>query len=112
MRPDWKNRISGIKAKMDRYRLGKYVVISAGINEDEEWSEPVRTVLALEKYGRDIAVIDIRDVVNFFAAELTVTELAAAVNRAYDYLVTLSGRTAYREAYRNVVLQWLDGTAH
>lgn len=108
MRPDWKDRISGVKDKMDRYRLPKYVVIAANINEDEEWSMPARAALALEPYGRDIAVVDIRDVLNFFAAELTAAELVAAVNRAFRFLTDLSGRPEYLAGFRAVVLHWLD----
>ena len=108
MRAEWQTRISGIRDKMDRYRLSKYVVIAAGINQDDRWSLPAQAALALEPYGRDIAVVDIRDVVNFFAAELTAGELLAAVNRASRYLTDLSGRPEYRSAYRAAVLQWLD----
>lgn len=108
MRADWKSRISGLKAKMDRHGLRKYVVIAWGINDDETFAEPAKAVLALEPFGRDIAVIDIRDAVNFFAAELATEELRRAVNKAFEYLSTLSGREEYMEAYRATVRDWLD----
>lgn len=108
MRPEWKDRISGIKAKMDRYRLSKYVVIANGINRDDVWSVPARAALALAPYERDIAVVDILDVVHFFAAELAATELEAAINRAHRYLIDLSGRPDYQDAYLAQVRHWLD----
>ncbi len=108
MRADWKSRISGLKAKMDRHGLRKYVVIAWGVNDDETVAEPAKAVLALEPFGRDIAVIDIRDAVNFFAAELSADELRRAVNKAFEYLSTLSGREEYMEAYRATVRDWLD----
>jgi hypothetical protein len=86
VRPDWQNRISNFQRKMDRFGLSKYIIIAEGINTDEQWAVPARMALALAPYGRDIAVVDIRDVLNFLAAELTPTELRAAVNRAYEYL--------------------------
>ncbi len=109
-RDDWKNRISNFRNKMDRFGLPKYVIIATGVNEDEEWSVPAKMALALEPYGRDIAVVDIHDVVNFLSAELTPEELRAAVNKTYDYLSDqkLSGREDIKAAYRDAVRQWLD----
>jgi hypothetical protein len=112
-REDWKNRVSNFKQKMDRFRLRKYIIIGAGINTDAEWSVPATMALNLEKYGRDIAVVDITDVVNFLAAELTAIELRGAVNKAYEYLAAkkLSGRDDFKNAYRRVVRAWLDEAA-
>ncbi|MHB8974085.1 MAG: hypothetical protein ACYC3X_27870 [Pirellulaceae bacterium] len=111
VRPDWQNRISGYKNKMDQFGLSKYVIIAIGINDDDDWSEPARMALRLKPYGRDIAVVDIRDVVNFLAAELTASELRAAVNTAYAYLADrkLSGREDFKTLYRDIVSEWLDG---
>ena len=110
VRDDWKNRISNFTQKMDRFGLSKYIIIAPGINDAEEWSVPVTMALALEPYGRDIAVVDIRDVVSFLAAELTALELRAAINKAYEYLADpqLSGRDEFKNAYRDVVRNWLD----
>jgi hypothetical protein len=112
-RDDWMNRISNFKRKMDRFHLRKYVIIASGINSDSEWSVPATMALNLEKHGRDIAVVDIADVVNFLAAELTAVELRGAVNKAYEYLSAkkLSGREDFKAAYRNVVRLWLDEAA-
>lgn len=111
VRDDWQNRISDFKRKMDQFGLSKYVIVAARINEDDEWPVPANMALALEPYGRDIAVVDIRDVINFLAAELAPDELRAAVNRAYEFLSSprLSGRDDFKRAYVEVVRSWLDG---
>jgi len=113
VRDDWKNRITNFQRKMDRFRLRKYVIIASGINADEEWSVPATMALNLEKHGRDIAVVDINDVVNFLAAELTAMELQAAVNKAYEFLAAkkLSGREDFKQAYREIVSAWLTEAA-
>lgn len=110
VRDDWQNRISGFKEKMDRFGLGKYVIIASNVNTDEAWAQPAQLALALQPYGRDIVVIDIRDVLNFLAAELTPGELREAVNKTYEYLrgPHLSGRQEFIEAYQHVVSAWLD----
>jgi hypothetical protein len=112
VRPDWKNRISNFKNKMDKFGLKKYTLIASDINNDQEWSVPAKVALALEPYGRDIAVLDILDVVNFLAAELTAIELRAAVNQTFTYLSDrkLSGRDDFKTAYREAVSSWLDGS--
>jgi hypothetical protein len=79
VRDDWKNRISRFRSKIDQFGLAKYVIVAAGINQDEEWKVPATMALKLEPYGRDIAVVDITDVVNFLAAELTPVQLRAAL---------------------------------
>jgi hypothetical protein len=113
VRDDWKNRLSRFKKKMDDFKLSKYVIIAAGVNEDEEWRVPATMALKLERYGRDIAVVDILDVVHFLAAELTSRELRAAVNKAFEYLSDrkLSGRQGFKDAYRQTVRGWLDAVA-
>jgi hypothetical protein len=110
MRTDWQNRISDFKAKMDASGLKKYTIIAAGINQDATWAVPAQAALTLDQYGRDIAVVDIRDVVNFLGAELTAEELRKAVNRTFDYLTnpTLCGKSEYIDAFRNAVDDWLD----
>ncbi len=110
VRDDWKNRISNFKEKMDRFSLHKYLIIAKGINDDPHWSEPANLALNFEPYGRDIAVVDIRDLINFLAAELSPEELRQAVNRGYDLLSDrkLSGREEFRVEYREAVRDWLD----
>jgi hypothetical protein len=110
VRPDWKARISNFKAKMDKFGLRKYVIFASGINQDEELAEPAKMALTIEPYGRDIAVVDLYDVVNFLSAELTHLELRAAVNKAYEYLsdLRLCGREDIKTRYRETVRGWLD----
>lgn len=110
VRDDWKNRISGLKDKMDRHSLKKYVIVAEGINEDEEWYEPANLVLNLAPYGRDFAVIDILDVFNYFAAVLSASELQEAINGIYNMLLNpkLCGRQDIIDSYRGLVGNWLD----
>jgi hypothetical protein len=110
VRDDWQNRLSRFKKKMDDFKLSKYVIIAAGVNEDEEWRVPATMALKLEPYGRDIAVVDILDVVHFLAAELTPGELRAVVNKAFEYISDrkLSGRQDFKDAYIGAVRGWLD----
>jgi len=112
MRDDWQHRISTFRVKMDRFSLPKYVIIASGINNDPTWGVPAAMASQLDSHGRDIAVVDIRDVVNYLAAELSAAELRAAVNKAYDYLCDphLSGREDFKVAYRDAVGGWLDAT--
>lgn len=110
VRADWKNRLSGFREKMDHFALSKYVIIASGINSDDELSVPAKMAVALEPIGRDLAVVDIADVVNFLAAELTAVELRAAINEAYKLLCEprLSGRHDFIRAFADVVGAWLD----
>lgn len=110
VRSDWQNRISGFRAKMDRFNLKKYVIIASGINLDRKWAEPANMLTNLEPYGRDIAVVDIHDVVNVFTAELSAQELRAAVNGAFADLCNpkLSNRDDFKTVYQEVVSNWLD----
>jgi hypothetical protein len=110
LRPEWMARMSGFRVKMDNFGLTKYVIIARNVNRDAEWAVPANMALKIEPYERDIAVIDVLDVLNFFAMELTPDELSEAVNRAFDYLndLELCGRAAYIEAYRVVVHDWLQ----
>lgn len=110
VRPDWQNRISGFRVKMDRFNLRKYVIIASGINRDPKWSEPANLLTNLEQYGRDIAVVDIYDFVNVFTAELSAQELRAVVNGAFADLCNpkLSNRDDFKTAYQKVVSDWLD----
>ncbi len=93
--------------------LSKYIIIAGDINSDAELRIPATMALKLDPYERDIAVIDIYDVVNFLAAELTPQELGTATNQAHTYLKDrkLSGRPAFIEAYIEVVRVWLDETS-
>jgi hypothetical protein len=110
VRPDWKNRVSVFREKMDRASLPKYVIIASNVNNDEQLAQPAKMLMFLEPYGRDIAVVDIQDFANVFAAELTAQELRQALNLAYDFLCRpdLCGIVDYQEAYNKVVEQWLD----
>lgn len=110
MRSDWKNRLSSFRDKMDRFNLSKYVIIAAEVNSDEQLSEPAQMALLVAPQRRDIAIVDIHDVVNYLIAILSATELRNAVNRAYDYLAnpTLSGRDDFKTMYRDTVRNWLD----
>ncbi len=110
VRPDWKNRLSAFQAKMDSHRLEKYVIIASGVNTDDELAEPARLLTFLKPTGRDIAVVDIRDVSLVMAAEFSASELREVVNLAYDFLCqrALCGRADFQDAYRNVVDKWLD----
>jgi hypothetical protein len=110
VRDDWRNRVSTLKEKMDRFKLPKFVVIAKNVNADPEWSVPATMALKLEQYERDIAVVDITDVLNFLAAELNPMELRTAVNRVYEYLSDrkLSGREDVKDKYREAVRDWLD----
>lgn len=116
VRDDWKNRLSTYRRKMDDFGLAKYIIVAGGVNSDAELSVPAGMALKLEVYGRDIAIIDIHDVVNFLAAELTPVELREAVNKVFEYLSNpkLSGRAQFKADYRGVVRDWLDeiGDAH
>ncbi len=110
VREDWKNRVSGFKEKMDKFGLTKYTIIASGVKDDEKWYSPAKLVLTLEEYGRDIAILDIREVTNFMAAELTPVGLRDSVNQVFKYLANpqLCGRHDLMEKYRSAVSQWLD----
>jgi len=110
VRDDWKNRLSGFKTKMDKYGLIKYTIIASGVRDDARWYSPAKLILTLEEYGRDIAVLDIEEVLNFMAAELTPKELRDAINQVYKYLSNpqLCGRHDLMEKYRAAVSKWLD----
>ncbi|MEL6569099.1 MAG: hypothetical protein AAFQ22_11820 [Pseudomonadota bacterium] len=110
VRPDWKNRVSDFKSKMDRFGLKKYAIIASNVKADEELAEPAQMIRFLRPYGRDIAVVDIRDFCDVFAMELSATDLRKAVNRAYEYLTApkLCGRTDIIERFSDAVGRWLD----
>jgi hypothetical protein len=67
----------------------------------------------LRPYGRDIAVVDIHELANVFAMELSADELRAAVNQAYNYLTTpnLCGRADIIARFSDCVTAWLDQAA-
>lgn len=110
VRPDWKSRMSVFKSKMDAFRLTKYVILASAVNTDEELAEPARLLTFLKPYGRDIAVVDLKDFFAVMAMELWPDELRAAVNLCYDHLCNpkLCGVPSYQEAYRAIVNRWLD----
>ncbi len=113
VRPDWKNRFSDFRKKMDEAGLSKYVIIASGINSDHQLAAPADMLRFVEPYGRDIAIIDILDVVHVFAAELTAEELRDAVNQTHAYLTSpsLCGRADIIDKYTGAVDVWLDSVA-
>ena len=110
VRPDWKNRVSDFRAKMDSAGLRKYTIIASNVTTDEELSEPASMIRFLEPYGRDIAVVDIHELVDVFAMELSADELRAAVNQAYRYLTAprLCGRADIIARFSASIAAWLD----
>ncbi len=111
--PEWKATISGFRDKMDKFHLSRYVIVVGGVNKDDDWAVPAKLALKLEPYERDIAVIDILDVVNFLATELTPGELREAVNKCNELLndLSLCGRPEYIATYREVVHGWLSASS-
>ena len=95
---------------MDEYGLTKYLIIASEVNSDEDLAEPARLITFLKPTGRDIAVVDIKDVSVVMAAELTASELREVVNLAFDFLCQkeLCGRVEFQDAYIRVVDNWLD----
>jgi hypothetical protein len=110
VRDDWQNRISRFKSKMDEFGLPKYIIIASGVNNDLIWSIPANMLASIEPYGRDIAVVDIHDFINVFAAELTASELRSVINGVYTDLSNpkLSNIEGFKETYRAIVSEWLD----
>jgi hypothetical protein len=110
VRPDWKNRITDFRAKMDQFGLKKYTIIASNVSSDDQLAEPANLVRFLHPYGRDIAVVDLNDFIDVFTMELSADELRRAVNQAHDYLVapTLCGRLDIIESYSKCVSSWLD----
>lgn len=110
VRDDWRNRLSGFGAKMDRFGLRKYVIVASNVRGDPEWGAPASLLVRLEPYGRDIAVVDIHDFVNVFLSELTAEELRGAVNGIDADLRNprLCKRDDIRTLFAGVVGDWLD----
>lgn len=110
VRPDWKNRVGDFRKKMDMADLRKYSIIASDVNRDDDLAEPADMIRFLQPYGRDLAVVDIRDFVNVFAMELSADELRRAVTQTYSYLTTpsLCGRADIVERFNNAVEGWLD----
>jgi hypothetical protein len=110
VRTDWKNRVSQFQAKMDSNGLAKYIIIAGDVNTDDELAVPASLITFLEPYGRDIAVVDIRDFMVVMSSELSAPELRDAVNLAYDIVCQpkLCGRDEFKQLYRDVVDNWLD----
>ncbi len=110
VRTDWKNRVADFGAKMDQYGLTKYVIMAADVNSDHELAEPAQLITFLKPFERDLAIVDIDDVLVVMAAELSATELRSAVNLAYDYLCrpNLCGRSDFQALFREVVGHWLN----
>ena len=113
VRPDWKNRLSNFRSKMDRFGLSKYIIFASDVRDSPDLREGAKTALNLERLGRDIAIVDLRDATSFLCADLSATELRAAVNAAYAMLLSpkLSGRADVAERYRTAVQDWLDSSA-
>ncbi len=110
VRPDWKNRLMDFRAKMDGFGLTKYIIIASGISDDDELMIPAKMIAFLSPMQRDVAVVDIEELVVIMTAELSASELRQVVNLTYDFLCRkeLCGRSDFQEAYRGVVDSWLD----
>ena len=110
VRPDWKNRVGDFRKKMDAANLPKYTIIASNVNIDDELAVPAEMIRFLAPFGRDIAVVDIRDFVNVFAMELSADELRRAVTQTYSYLTTpsLCGRADITAKFSAAVSGWLD----
>lgn len=113
VRSDWKNRLSDFKEKMDRAGLKKYTIIASSVNNDVQLATPTDMLKFIEPYGRDLAIIDIVDVTNVFAGELTAAELRETINQTHLFLTSpkLCGRADIIEKYSNTVSQWLENFA-
>lgn len=109
-RPDWKNRLSDFTAKMDKFGLNKYIIIASDVNIDSDLSSPQKLLSFVEPTGRDLAILDIHDVISVFSAELSSIEIRRCVNYCYDLLLnpTYCGRHDIIELYRNAVDAWID----
>ena len=96
--------------KMDEFNLSKYVIIASDISNDPEWGEPAEMLMKLEPYGWDIAVVDINEFMNVFAAELSAKELRNAINKTHEVLMNdkLCCRPEIIEKYANEVSNSLD----
>lgn len=110
VRPDWKNRVGDFRKKMDTAQLRKYTIIASDVNCDDDLAEPAEMIRFLQPYGRDIAVVDIRDFANVFAMELSADELRRTVTQTYSYLTTpsLCGRADIVDRFNKAVAGWLD----
>jgi hypothetical protein len=110
VRPDWKNRITDFRSKMDAFGLKKYTIIASNVNNDDDLAEPASLIRFLEPYGRDIAVVDIHDFIDVFSMELGADELRQSVNQAYGYLTApkLCGRSDIISKFTECVDRWLD----
>jgi len=110
VRPDWKNRVSDFRAKMDANNLGKYVIIASDVSIDPDLAAPADMLRFLKPYGRDIAVVDIKDFITVFSAELNALELREVVNKAFMFIANpkLCGRPDILDKYRQGVEEWLD----
>ncbi|MFK3777915.1 hypothetical protein [Agrobacterium sp. NPDC089420] len=95
---------------MDLVNLRKYTIIASGVNGDDDLAAPAEMIRFLSPYGRDIAVVDIRDFINVFTMELSADELRRAVTQTYSYLTTpsLCGRADIVDRFNAAVEGWLD----
>lgn len=112
-RPDWKNRLPDFRQKMDKAGLDKYIIIASNVNNDDELREPAQMALKIEAVGRDIAVVDIMDFLNWMAAELSAVQLQDALQETRNMLITpgLGGKHEHVDTYVNIVGAWLDSVA-
>lgn len=113
VRPDWKNRVTSFREKMDNFGLSKYVIFASDVNSDDQLAKPAKMLKFLEPYGRDIAVVDIMDAIHVFCAELSADELRTALATTYDYLSApkLCGRADVIDKFSKKVDDWLDTVA-
>jgi len=110
VRPDWKSRIYDFTDKMERHNLSRYVIIASNIRDDEVWGKPATSIIELNSYSKDIAVIDILDFVNVFLAELNNNEITEVLKTIDTYLKSpkLSNNTKYIKMYHEIVEKWLE----
>jgi hypothetical protein len=109
-RPDWKNRIPDLEAKMRKAGLRRYVVIATNVTTDPELSPASSLVRYSENLRFDLAVVDIGEFFRVFCAELSTEELAEAFNLAYAFLCdpNLCGRVDFIDAFAAAVADWLQ----
>lgn len=110
VRDDWKNRLPDFRAKMLKGGLKKYVLIASNVHVDGQLSTAKKLLDFTKQIEFDLAIVDIKDFFAVFCAELSTDELLAAINLAYEFLLSpvLCGRQEIQQKFREVVDQWLE----
>lgn len=111
VREDWKNRLPDLRRKMIDAGLSRYVLIASNVNSDKQLSTPRSLLNFSEITGFDLAIVDLKDFVKVFCAELKANEIRDALNTCYEYLVNpkLCGREDIITCYKNKIDEWIDG---